>query len=211
MGTDNSKKRTFSLEDTVARFGNIRFEQPMSRDQFLEFVGRFPDLRMDRDAKGKVTIMSPVKKGTSRRESILHGLLFVWWQQTKLGEVLGPSTGFDLPNTAFRSPDVAWVSNERLVADPAGEEEFTRAVPDFIAEIRSGSVRLGKLQKKMADTWILNGVRLAWLIDPYAEKVYVYRPGQEVAVISGFTGQVLSGGDVLPGFELPLDEMKRQG
>ena len=211
MGTDNSKKRAFSLEDAVTKFGNIRFEQPMSRDQFLQFAGRFPDLRMDREAKGKVTIMSPVRKGTSRRESLLHGLLFVWNQQMKLGEVYGPSTGFDLPNTAFRSPDVAWVSNERLAADPAGEEEFTRAVPDFIAEIRSGSDRLGKLQKKMTDTWLLNGVRLAWLIDPYAEKVYVYRQARPMEIVSGFTGRYLSAEDVLPGFELPLDEMKRQG
>lgn len=46
-------------------------------------------------------------------------------------------------------------------------------MPDFVAEIRSASDRLNKLQEKMRDTWIANGVRLAWLIDPYGEKAYV--------------------------------------
>lgn len=89
------------------------------------------------------------------------------------------------------------------------EESFISIVPDFIAEIRSGSDRLKKLQTKMTDVWIANGVRLAWLIDPYDEKVYIYRPDREVETLEGFAGKKLSGADVLPGFELPLDEMRR--
>ena len=54
-----------------------------------------------------------------------------------------------------------------------------------------------------------NGVRLAWLIDPYEEKAYVYRQGQAVEELSGFDGAFLSGEDVLPGFMLDLGEMKR--
>ena len=54
-----------------------------------------------------------------------------------------------------------------------------------------------------------NGARLSWLIDPYDEKVYIYRPGREVETIEGFAGKTLSGEDVLPGFELPLEEMMR--
>lgn len=62
----------------------------------------------------------------------------------------------------------------------------------------------------MAETWIANGVRLAWLIDPYAEKAYVYRANGSVEVVSGFEGQ-LSGEDVLPGFHLDLSEFKLWG
>ena len=61
----------------------------------------------------------------------------------------------------------------------------------------------------MTDTWMANGVRLAWLIDPYEEKVYIYRAGQEAEVVEGFEGRVLSGEGVLEGLELPLDVMRR--
>lgn len=49
-----------------------------------------------------------------------------------------------------------------------------------MVEIRSQSDRLHKLQAKMTDAWMANGVRLAWLIDPYEEKACVYRQGKIV-------------------------------
>ncbi len=92
---------------------------------------------------------------------------------------------------------------------PNDEETFVLIVPDFVGEIRSSTDRLKILQRKMTDSWIANGVRLAWLIDPCDEKVYIYRAGRKVEEITGFDGKILSGEDVLPGFELPLEEMKR--
>lgn len=51
-----------------------------------------------------------------------------------------------------------------------------------------------------------NGVRLGWLIDPYGERVFIYRKGREVETIDEFDGKTLSGEDVMPGLELPLGE-----
>ncbi|MBX2892537.1 MAG: Uma2 family endonuclease [Saprospiraceae bacterium] len=62
----------------------------------------------------------------------------------------------------------------------------------------------------MTETWMANGVRLAWLIDPYEEKAYIYRAGKgKPEIVEGFSGKKLSGEDVLPGFELPLETMMR--
>jgi Uma2 family endonuclease len=154
--------------------------------------------------------MSPVKKGSGKRESSLHGLLFMWNFQTNLGEVFGPSAGFDLPDGATRSPDIAWISREKAEGVPDDEESFINIVPDFVVEIRSSSDRLQKLQEKMTAAWMTNGVRLAWLIDPYEEKAYIYRQDKEVEIRAGFSDISLSGEDVLPGFELPLNTMKRK-
>lgn len=135
----------------------------------------------------------------------------MWNFQTSLGEVYSPSTGFDLPSGATKCPDAAWISFERLAQSSLEDEErFVRVVPDFVVEVRSGTDRLKKLQTKMADTWLANGVRLAWLIDPYEEKAHLYRPGREVEIVDGFAGKSLSGEDVLPGFELPLESMRRR-
>ncbi len=206
-----SAEKLLTLEDLVLLHGPVELQNPLSKEDFIALTERYPDLPMEREKNGIVTIMSPVKRGSSKRESALNGFLFMWNYQHGHGEVHGPSGGFDLPDGATESPDAAWISPERLAAADDDEEHFVAIVPDFIVEIRSGSDRLKKLQTKMTETWIANGVRLAWLIDPYDEKAYVYQPGKEATVVEGFAGKTLSGEDVLPGFELPLEEMRRRG
>ncbi len=55
----------------------------------------------------------------------------------------------------------------------------------------------------MTDTWINNGVRLAWLIDPNQEKAYIYRADGSEEVVVSLEG-VLSGEDVCVGLQLDL-------
>ncbi len=205
-------KKELSFEDVVLNYGPVELQRPLSKEEFIALAERHPDFRMEREPDGFVTVMSPVKKGSGKREFNLSGHFFMWHYRTRLGEFFSPSTGFDLPDGASKSPDVAWISPENLEAAsmPGDEEKFVQIVPDFVAEVRSGTDRLAKLQRKMKNTWMKNGVRLAWLIDPYEEKVHIYRAGQqEPEIISGFSGKKLSGEDIMPGFELPLEDMKR--
>lgn len=55
--------------------------------------------------------------------------------------------------------------------------------------------------------WTANGCRLAWLIDPVAEKVEIYRADGSKEEKQGFD-QKVSGEDVLPGFELDLKQLR---
>lgn len=212
MNAPVSAEKELTLEQLVLRHGAIEFQNPMSREEFTSMAERYPDLPMEREKDGTVTIMSPVKRGTSKRESTLIGLLFMWNYQYGHGELHSPSGGFNLPDGAIKSPDAAWISPERLAAadDDDDDEHFINIIPDFVVEVRSGSDRLKKLQKKMTDTWLANGVLLAWLIDPYEEKAYIYQPGHAVETIEGFKDKLLSGDPVLPGFEFPLDVMRRK-
>jgi Uma2 family endonuclease len=80
-------------------------------------------------------------------------------------------------------------------------------VPEFVIEVRSDSDAIGRLQTKMREVWIANGVRLAWLIDPKNQVTYIHRADGSEQVIAGFD-RVLSGEDVLPGFELQLSVLE---
>lgn len=202
--------KSFTLDYLALHFGPVELHHPLSREEFVNLAEHFPDLGMEREKDGTVTIMSPVKRGSSKRESTIIALLYLWNESLATsGEVHGSTGGIDLPDGTTKSPDAAWISPERLAASPANEEDdFVKVVPDFVAEVRSRSDRLAKLQKKMTETWMANGVRLAWLIDPYVEQVLIYRQGQSVETLNGFMGKKLSGEDVLPGFELPLEKMK---
>ncbi len=188
----------------------LRSERKLSREEYLRVCEQYPDLHIEREKDGKITVMSPVLKGTGRRESNLHGLLFIWYFGHKLGELYGPSAGFDLPDGSTKQPDAAYISPERLAAaETDEEEEFVKIVPDFVGEVRSSTDSIGALRKKMANSWMKNGVRLGWLIDPYNEKAYIYRAGQkDPEVVAGFDKKTLGGEDVLPGFSMGLAEFK---
>lgn len=213
MSASISADKEMTLDELVRRHGAIELQNPVSKRDFATLAERYPDLPMERAQNGIATIMSPVKRGSGKREFNLAGLFYVWLHRTGLGEFYSASTGFDLPNGAIQSPDVAWISPERLAAAPQEDEDatFVQIVPDFVVEIRSQSDRLKKLQAKMHEAWIANGVRLAWLIDPFEEKAYIYRQGQaEPDVVEGFSEKKLAGEDVLPGFELDLETMRRK-
>lgn len=176
----------------------------LSDERFQRLCRQNPDFRLERTAQGELEIMPPAAPEISFQNSNLARALGNWAERKNLGRVYESSAGFTLQNGAIRSPDVSWTSDETLAAmalqPPAG---FPRVCPDFVAELRSPSDRLDTLQKKMEE-YIANGARLGWLIDPKQRRVYVYRPGSPVEILSRPTK--ISGSPVLPGFVL---QMKR--
>ena len=184
----------------------------MSLADFTRFCETYPDLIVERERNGKVTVMSPVKSGSGENEGHLSGHVYAWnLSNKKPGRVYSPSTGFLLAGEEIRSGDAVWVSNERLasfLASPDHKNRWVEAVPEFVIELRSSSDRLKALKTKMVDVWLANGVLLAWLIDPVKEVVYIYRQGEQtVEEVRDFDNSVLSGENVLPGFEFPLAEL----
>lgn len=175
--------------------------------ELMEFCAENPELRVEMNKNGKLIIMPPVDYDGGIAESDAHGLLYNWWLQYQKGRTFSPTTGFKLLDSSIRSADGAWASDEKIATVTSTQrKKFAPFVPDFVMEVRSSSDRIGKLKKKMTDTWLANGVRLAWLIDPKMMKAYVYRPGQPVEELVGFDHSI-SGEDVCPGFEFDLRKL----
>src|SRR5919199_551532 len=178
----------------------------LSAEGFLELCKANQDLQLERTATGEVIIMPPTFSWTGKQNSGLNAQLWNWNDRTGLGIVFDSSTGFTLPNSAVRSPDASWVSNERWEAltETQQKEEFSPLSPDFVVELRSSSDSLKKLREKMQE-YIDNGVRLGCLIDSTTKQVEIYRQGQNVEVLE--TPATLSGEGVLPGFVLDLGKV----
>ncbi len=120
--------------------------------------------------------------------------------------MLSSSTIFRLPNGGNRSPDVAWVKQERWNALSEEEQEkFPPLCPDFVIELRSRTDFLKDLQDKMQEN-LDGGLRLGWLINPQEQQVEIYRQNQAVEVVD--LPAILSGENVLPGFILELSLFK---
>ncbi len=174
-------------------------------EQFFQLCQNHQDYQFERTAKGELIIMSPTGGETGKSNIDLTGQLWLWNKQNKLGVAFDSSTGFQLPNGADRSPDAAWLKQERwdnLTTEQ--REKFIPLCPDFVVELRSKSDSLTKLQEKMQE-YLENGIKLGWLIDRKNQQVEIYRPNKVVEIIKNPT--TLSGENILPGFVLYLSDI----
>jgi hypothetical protein len=46
------------------RYGPVMLKRPLTRGEFIALSAPFPDLLMEREADGRFTVMTPVKKGS---------------------------------------------------------------------------------------------------------------------------------------------------
>lgn len=181
---------------------NLKPFVELTDDQFYELCLNHRELKFERTAQGELVIVSPVGGEGGNHEANLISAVVVWNQQTQLGKVFSSSTCFRLPSGSDRSPDVAWVTQERWERlAPEQRKKFPPLCPDFVIELRSESDALEPLQRKMQE-YIQSGLRLGWLINPQDRQVELYRVGQPVQVLQN--PEQLSGEDVLPGFILEI-------
>ena len=189
-------------------FPGIAFRMPnggMSDEQFYQFCALNPELRIERTPDKYIIVMPPTNSETGNYNFNLATLLGMWNFKHQLGEGFDSSTGFKLPNGAERSPDIAWIRKDRWEGLSLQERRrFAPISPDFVAEIRSGEQSLPRLKEKMEE-YISCGCRLAWLIDPQNRKTWVYAENGDIQTLR--FDQTLSGGEVMPGFEVRLADI----
>lgn len=106
---------------------------------------------------------------------------------------------------ASRVPDLAVYRWERIPTTSQGRValDFTLP-PDIAIEIASPGQRMAVLIRHCL-WYVANGVRVALLVDPEDESVFVFRPNTIPVVVRGAACIDLD--DVLPGFELTAQEL----
>ena len=188
---------------------NIPHAHTWTDDDLFEFCVSNKGMRIERDAKGFIIIMSPSGGLSSHYIFNIAIELGIWNRKSKQGICFESSGGFILPDSSMRAPDLAFVSKSKWNKLSKKEKsQFPPLCPEFVVEVRSMTDRLPVLQTKM-EGWIANGAQLAWLIDPQEEKVHIYRPEVETEIISDFS-YALSGEEVLPDFSFDLSRLKEE-
>ena len=180
----------------------------MSDDEFFRFCHDNQPLRIERDHKKQIIIMSPTGSESGLINNEISRQLANWNKRMKLGKTFDSSTGFTLPDQSMRSPDASWILSERWnKLDRSEKKKFAPICPDFVIEVKSDSDSINYLKNKMVEVWVKNGVRLAWLIDPEKQVTYVYHEDGSEELVEGFQRK-LSAEVVLPDFMLDLAELE---
>jgi Uma2 family endonuclease len=119
----------------------------------------------------------------------------------ELGELFSEQTGFVLRRRpdVVRCPDVAFVAAARLPGGVRGG--FLELAPDLAVEVLSSSNTAAEVLRKLND-YLGHGVRLVWIVDPDARTTAVHAPDASPRWLT--SADTLDGGDVLPGFTMPV-------
>jgi Uma2 family endonuclease len=121
-----------------------------------------------------------------------------------LGIVTGPDGTVRLAPGLVRIPDCAFFAWDSLPEKQLPDLPIPDLAPDLAVEVLSATNTKAEMERKLKD-YFFAGVCLVWLVDPKKRVVDVYTaPDQPVRLR---VGQSLDGGDVLPGFALPLREL----
>ncbi len=183
----------------------LRPPSPLTDDELIAFSRKNKPYRIEKNTKGELVIMTPVGMEGGDREQEVSYQLRAWKRQTRRGRANGPNAGWNLPDGSTLSPDACWTSNEHLDAFTKEQRErFVPLCPEFIIEVRSKSDSPFLLFAKM-QTWMENGAQLAWMIDPYARTVTVFRTGREPEMLH--SPNSVQGEGPVEGFTLTLQEI----
>ncbi len=124
-------------------------------------------------------------------------------RERNLGRVMG-NVGFTLeiaPDTVL-GPDVSFVRADRLPG--RGGRAFPTLAPDLAVEVLSPSNTASEIARTLAIYYLAAGVGLVRVIDPASRSVADNTP-TGAAVLA--EGDLLDGGDVLPGFAIPVADL----
>ena len=155
-----------------------------------------------------------VEKKMSAREteiaSILIELIGHFLRTNRLGKVVGEMLfRINLEKDLRRRPDVAFVSHARWPYNRRIPKVTPwDMVPDLAIEVISESNSAYEVQEKIHEYFVA-GVLRVWVIYPDQAEVYVYSSPTQIEVMN--TGQELDGGELIPGFRLPLAVLFEDG
>lgn len=172
--------------------------------ELMAFSRRNRPYRIEQNEKGELEIMSPVGSEGARREEFVIRMLGNWAEEHG-GASFSSNAGFTMRDKSVRSPDASWIAQARWEAlSEADQEGFAAACPDFLVEILSKTYSRKMLEEKM-EMWTENGALLAWMIDPFAAEILVYRPGRQSERL--MRPEWIEAETVVPGFRLETSRL----
>ena len=198
-----------TLADMLARLGDI----PPERIRMRPAPGTATERDLlksldDGPAICELVDRTLVEKPMGYEESVLTMLLAeflsAFVRKRKLGRVSGPDGVMRLWPGLARAPDIAFAAWARFPGGKLTRAAVPNLVPDLAVEVLSRSNTPAEMKRKREE-YIRAGVRLIWIVDPATREVHVFAPRRKPVVLTA--ADVLDGGKVLPGFELPLREL----
>lgn len=124
----------------------------------------------------------------------------------KLGAILGPDATLRMRGGRIRLPDVSFIGKEDFPGGKFPKEPVPMLPPKLAVEVISLTNTVAEMRQKIKE-YFESGAKLVWLVYPIEHKVAVYWSASDDPTEVVRDGEILTGGDALPGFSVSLDEL----
>ena len=123
----------------------------------------------------------------------------------QLGSVASNDTGFITHRDpdSVRGPDIAYWSKKRLPEVPVGA---ILVPPELAVEVLSPSNTSRQIREKIEE-YFACGVSMVWVVAPEDRTVTIYRTPDQGLLLHDQKSVLVSGDDVLPGFECRVADL----
>ena len=139
--------------------------------------------------------------------SNLHGRLFIWNLESKLGEVVeGPGVIFSDEDAV--APDLVWISQDRL-AVILGEDGKLHGAPELVIEVLSYvSANISRDKESKRKLYSIRGVSEYWIVDWQLQTVEIYqRESATLQLIATLQQHDELTSSLLPNFRLNVSQI----
>jgi Uma2 family endonuclease len=151
---------------------------------------------------GRIVPMTPTGDEHGRIEGNVFRALDEFARSRHLGKVLVGEVGIFTQRNPdrVRGADVLFISNERY-SRRSSASGYLEVAPELVVEILSPSDRALDTMQKLREYFAI-GVKVVWVVDPEARRVYVYRSVTDVREFQ--EADRLPGDDVLQEFDVSV-------
>lgn len=131
-------------------------------------------------------------------------------RENKLGTTYPANTGFQIESNPdhVRAPSVAFVNSKRMKLVKRDfetyRERYFPGAPDLAVEVVIPSDTYFYIEDKVAD-WLNTGTRMVIVVNADLQTAAVYRSPTDAIVLT--EADTLDGGDVVPGWSMPVSEI----
>jgi len=160
---------------------------PENADKLFEFIA------------GEIVEM-PSNPYSSQIAARISGFIFVYLMQKDIGHLTGEAGGYVVGEDRY-APDVAFISKAKQ--PELAREGYNPIPPDLAVKIISPTDNQTTITHKVVN--YLRAGTVVWVVDPTRQTVEVCQPGGEDLKLDH--SATLSGGTILPGFELPVKDI----
>lgn len=173
---------------TVTEFEQI-LAQPENSERLLELVNGEIIEKMPTEEHGIIVLN-------------IGGEIRIYLKSNPVGRV-GVEIRHRNPDDDYndRLPDISFTADTMT---PVVKEGAVLRFPDLAVEVKSPTDSY-RLMREKAAYYLANGVKLVWLVYPEKRIVDVYRADGEIQILA--ESDALGGGDVLPGFTMPVSDI----
>ncbi len=184
---------------------NALLEAPNIADKLLtaeEYFASGPPKHTELIA-GKVVHLMPVGFDHGEYAGIIFSHLLAFVRKHGLGRV-SVEAGYRLFHNPdlVRGPDVSFLESARLVGQRT--ESFIDGPPTLAVEVVSPGDLWFEIEDKVR-LYLEAGTKAVWLVEPQRRALIVRR--SDGAPVTYIEGDIVPGGEILPGFELPIKEI----